>query len=378
MIVGYGLPMTADAVDYCEQVKRYCSLLRNPKAEHADAADYLNELIQYCSLQHQEADEAEVVGRQEQPEDTGRKAAYEDIAQYARQLIAERKRRADGAVDAVLGMPATDKVTAILAEIAQTLPEGREFAAFFTALLGQAMPRHNYRVFWGDRLLTLDKSAGFFDDPAFKAAYERIRGSHPYDTFDSPSTIAWRLHTLVWAARRAARLPGDFVECGVFKGDMAWIVTQLADPAPLGKCFYLYDTFAGFSKDYSTPSDYPDNPGFLKFADDIYKDETIYPSVVARFRDMPNVRVVRGVVPDIFAQTVPERIAYLHIDLNSPAAEIGALEVLFDRVVPGGAIVFDDYGWHLFRKQKEAEDAFFAARGYSVLELPTGQGLVIK
>jgi len=378
-IVGYGLPMTADVIDYHEQVKRHCSLLRNPKHEEADAADYLKEIEYYCSLRHEEADEAEVLGRPEPPTDAGRKAAYEDVAQYARQLIAARKqRRPARAGGALPEVPVTDKVPALLGEIAKTLPDGREFAAFFTALLEQAMPRHNYRVFWGDRLLTLDKSAGFLDDPTFMAAYGRIRGSHVYDAFDSPSTIAWRLHTLVWAAKHAARLPGDFVECGVFKGDMAWVVTQLADPASLGKCFYLYDTFAGFSKDYSTPADYPDNPGFLKFADDIYKDETIYPSVVARFRDMPNVRVVRGVVPDIFAETVPERISYLHIDLNSPAAEIGALDILFDRVVPGGAIVFDDYGWHLFRKQKEAEDAFFAARGYSVLELPTGQGLVIK
>jgi hypothetical protein len=51
---------------------------------------------------------------------------------------------------------------------------------------------------------------------------------------------------------------------------------------------------------------------------------------------------------------------------------------LFDRVVPGGVIVFDDYGWKLFEKQKEAEDIFMKARGYEILELPTGQGLVIK
>jgi len=51
---------------------------------------------------------------------------------------------------------------------------------------------------------------------------------------------------------------------------------------------------------------------------------------------------------------------------------------LFDCVVPGGIIVFDDYGFYLFRRQKEAEDAFMAARGYHILELPTGQGLVVK
>ena len=75
---------------------------------------------------------------------------------------------------------------------------------------------------------------------------------------------------------------------------------------------------------------------------------------------------------------VPDRIAFLHIDLNSPAAEIAVLEHLFDRVVSGGYIVFDDYGWKQFKKQRDLEDRFMASRGHFILELPTGQGLVIK
>jgi hypothetical protein len=219
---------------------------------------------------------------------------------------------------------------------------------------------------------------GFLDDPVFAAAYARIRGSHQYDQYDSPHTVAWRLNTLVWAARNGLMLEGDFVECGVFKGDFAWVVAQCTDFAASSKTFYLYDTFAGFAPAHSSPEDFPDAPGFLDFADRIYKDPSIYPEVVAKFRDLANVRILRGVLPEVLADAAPEKIAFLHIDINSPAAEIGTLEVLFDRVVPEGIIVFDDYGWHLFRKQKEAEDAFMAARGYRILELPTGQGLVVK
>ncbi len=65
-------------------------------------------------------------------------------------------------------------------------------------------------------------------------------------------------------------------------------------------------------------------------------------------------------------------------DLNNAPAEIGALDRLFDRVSPGGIVLFDDYGWLAYRAQKDAEDPWLAARGYQVLELPTGQGLVFK
>jgi O-methyltransferase len=54
------------------------------------------------------------------------------------------------------------------------------------------------------------------------------------------------------------------------------------------------------------------------------------------------------------------------------------LEILFERVVAGGLIVLDDYGWLYYRDQKKAHDDFFAAHGLRVMELPTGQGLVLK
>lgn len=75
----------------------------------------------------------------------------------------------------------------------------------------------------------------------------------------------------------------------------------------------------------------------------------------------------------------PERIAYLHIDLDQALAEIAALDALFDRVVPGGTIILDDYEWAMsYRSQKLAEDQWFDTRRYRVFPLPTGQGIVLK
>jgi hypothetical protein len=54
-------------------------------------------------------------------------------------------------------------------------------------------------------------------------------------------------------------------------------------------------------------------------------------------------------------------------DFNNARAEIGALEVLFDRMVPGAVLVLDDYGWLAYRAQKEAEDPWFEKIGYRVL-----------
>jgi O-methyltransferase len=230
---------------------------------------------------------------------------------------------------------------------------------------------------WGDRLLTLDKSAGFRDESGFARAFATIRGSHQYDQYNGPDSIAWRLNTLVWASRCGLRTGGDLVECGTFKGDMAWVVMQAIGAGHIPR-FWLFDSFDGFAPDYSSAADFPDNPGFLDFANGFYRQAGLYEYVRERFAEFTNVTVVKGFLPDALDGAAPQRIGFLHIDLNSPRAEIAVLERLFDRVLPGGAIVFDDYGWKMFHKQKEAEDDFMRRRGYEILELPTGQGLVVK
>jgi O-methyltransferase len=237
--------------------------------------------------------------------------------------------------------------------------------------------KFHHTVSWGDRLLTLDKYCGFKHDPLFDQTIKSIRGSHQYDQYDGPDGIAWRLNTLCWAARSALRAGGDFVECGVFKGDMSWVVAQVIGAERIPH-FYLIDSFAGFSSTHSSQDDFPDTPNFLDFANKIYRAEGLHESVRDRFAPYRNFTVIRGFLPEALDQVRPDRIGYLHLDLNSARAEVAVLEQLFDRVVPGGVIVFDDYGWWQYRAQKSAEDEFMRARGYEILELPTGQGLVIK
>jgi hypothetical protein len=241
---------------------------------------------------------------------------------------------------------------------------------FFTAAAsGQA------GLFIGDRLATVNKSCGFLTDVKFSTAFARNAGHAGEER-----GRAWRLHTLTWAAQHALKLEGDFVECGVFEGFMSSTVCEYVDFALTGKTFYLYDTFEGFSPKYSSPLDFGIHRGFYELAQNTYRRPGLYESVVERFRSFPNVKIIRGVVPDSLRQECPDGIAYCHIDLNSPAAEVGALDVLFEHIVPGGMIVLDDYGWLPFAKQKEAEDAFAERRGYSILVAhwarPDGQTLI--
>lgn len=216
-------------------------------------------------------------------------------------------------------------------------------------------------IFTGDNLITFGRNLGFFEDEKFVQAWRGV--------VETPieEAIVWRLHVLAWAARSvmARKVPGDFVECACYKGATAKLLADYVDfKDQPDRTYYLYDLFEH-------------QPGMPHHSMPEHSKQ-LYQRVVDRFADMPNVRVTQGAVPQVLHEVAPERVAFLHIDLNNAPAEIGALEVLFDRVSPGGILVLDDYGWLGYRAQKLAEDPWLAARGYHVLELPTGQGLVFK
>ncbi len=213
-------------------------------------------------------------------------------------------------------------------------------------------------IFASDNMITFSKNLSFLGDAKFMAAVQR------HVNTDIERAILWRQYIVAWAARQSMRLEGDFVECACYKGTTARIVCDYLDFAKLDRHYYLYDLF---EHDPSMP-----HHSMTEHSKELYG------KTKERFAEFRNVTVTQGAVPEVLHQISPEKIAFLHIDLNNADAEIGALELLFDRLVPGGIMILDDYGWIFYHPQKTAEDPWLEKRGYSVLELPTGQGLVIK
>jgi O-methyltransferase len=269
-----------------------------------------------------------------------------------------------------------DEIELALATLRRHSDDEYVAAFIFDKVLDLIRPHHQ-SMFWGDRILTLDRSTSFRHDPDFQKAISAASSSTGANQYASPDGITWRFHTLIWAARQALTVAGDFIECGVYEGDMSWVLTEMIDLAAAGRRLHLFDTFAGFSPRYSSPADYPDRPEFFALADRDYRRPEIYEHVKQRFAAKPYVTIHRGTVPETLVEA-PATIAFLHIDMNSPGPERAALEVLYDRVSPGGVFIFDDYGWEIFKMQKQAADEFISAKGHTIVELPTGQGLAIK
>lgn len=207
----------------------------------------------------------------------------------------------------------------------------------------------------------------FMDTPDFMAAYERgvqATGGQNYNWH-------WRIHVGLWAAYSAAKLRGDFVECGVNYGFLSSSIMHYLDWDSMGKKFYLLDTFCGIDERY-------DEKGVMKT--DAGKEFYVngVDLVTQNFSQWENVKIVEGSVPETLAEVDADEIAYLHIDMNNAPPEVAALNELWEKLVPGAFVLLDDYAYRGYETQKHAMDAVATEKQVKILSLPTGQGLIIK
>ena len=147
----------------------------------------------------------------------------------------------------------------------------------------------NGRVTWG-------KSMPFLDDERFAALAQKHANLLPIANWH------WNLQVAIWAMRQARTAEGDFVELGVFKGHTTLFAAEYLEFQTWPRRWFLYDTFEGI------PDDQLD-PGWAEMNRNAYGSTFSYEEVRARFAPFPNIAVIKGRVPEVLAQTCPERIA---------------------------------------------------------------------
>ena len=205
----------------------------------------------------------------------------------------------------------------------------------------------------------------FLSDELFQRTYAAVADTWP------GSDNRWRLWIMTRSAIHCAALDGSFAEFGVYRAGCAFMILSVCQPRP-ARSYFLFDTFAGIPTTNLTENE--ERQGFGGRLGDVSIDEV-------RQRLAPWTDQVKFVVGDVFETTKSTEtgpLSFVHLDLNASAPTAVALEYAWSRLLPGGMMVFDDYGWKHFKKQRDAENRFMADRGHFILELPTGQGLVIK
>ncbi len=234
----------------------------------------------------------------------------------------------------------------------------------------------NLRAFYLPRQITWNYSGdeigtgsilSFMDEDLFKASYRRMRVASR--EVNDPG-LHFRVHQILWAAQNCFRIEGDFVECGTGRGMMmSAALHSLENWNVSNKNLYLCDTFQPYGLDPETGR----NDKRFGVRDTYAKSLN---DVEANFSEWKRINFVVGFVPDSLQSVAIEKVAFLHIDLNNAAAEVGALRYFWPKVVAGGIIVLDDYAQDLV--QNQAMIALGNELGFSILTTGTGQGIIVK
>ena len=168
-------------------------------------------------------------------------------------------------------------------------------------------------------------------------------------------------------------LPGDVVELGVFKGGS---LIQFATFRELlenqnSRKIIGFDVFGKFPETNSMDSD----KKFAKewnerFTDDFVDKMDIENSISEK--KFENIYLVKGLIEETLEKYIEDnphiRIAMLHIDTDIYEPAIFALNKLYDRIVPGGIIVLDDYA--TVEGETVAVDEFFANKNVKINKFP--------
>ena len=178
-----------------------------------------------------------------------------------------------------------------------------------------------------------------------------------------------RCHILYTLALQALELDGDIWECGVYKGGTASMFAEMIRNSPQNdSMLHLFDTFSGMpetnlEKDIHRKGDFMD---------------TSLPGVKECVGDGPFVVYHQGLIPETFKGQEDSKIAFAHVDVDIYQSVKNCCEFIMPRLVQGGIVVFDDYGFPSCPGAREAVDEFFRERKEQPLILPTGQAIIFN
>lgn len=170
-------------------------------------------------------------------------------------------------------------------------------------------------------------------------------------------------------------IPGDIVECGVYKGGSLMLAALTAQKMNrYDKRIYAYDTYEGMTEPmgidvnvnglratsyFSEISDGGNSAWCQASMEEVRANllSTAYPEEKLVF--------VKGKVEETIPKQLPSQISLLRLDTDWYESTYHELTHLFPLLAPRGVIIIDDYGH--WKGQRKAVDEYFQKNGICLL-----------
>jgi hypothetical protein len=159
-------------------------------------------------------------------------------------------------------------------------------------------------------------------------------------------------------------IPGDIVECGVWRGGNCMMVKEQRKGRVLKRNIYLFDTLTGMPpaniRDVNHLGIHGDSDPTLEHYSNLScSADTVRANFLECGLDLDGLVFVEGPVEQtlMVEANLPRQIALLRLDTDWYESTKVELEVLYPRLVQGGVLIVDDYD--CWQGSRMAVDEFF-------------------
>lgn len=183
----------------------------------------------------------------------------------------------------------------------------------------------------------------------FMELYHEVR---PF-TMTSPE----RLFALYQAVKYVVEndIPGDFVECGVWKGGSSMMIAKTLQSLGItSRSLWMYDTYEGMSEPTEEDRDFAGKTAaeLLKNSDKADANsvwcfssmEEVQQNLALTGYPMSQIRFVKGKVEESIPGAIPQTIALLRLDTDWYSSTMHELIHLYPLLSGSGVLIIDDFG----------------------------------
>lgn len=158
---------------------------------------------------------------------------------------------------------------------------------------------------------------------------------------------------------RVKGVDGDIVECGVSIGHGAPLFLLIGEYLGVERTYYSFDSFTGFPDPVAQDGVTPIKRRGFRASPTSTVLKVLRDGRIPEGKIRERVRLIKG----LFDETLPQyrgRIALLHLDCDLYESYKVSLANLYDKVVSGRIIMFDEYDDRRWPGARRAIDEFFA------------------
>lgn len=197
---------------------------------------------------------------------------------------------------------------------------------------------------------------------------QNIYDSYNNFIFSDDRNIFNKLYCKFYFYEKTKHLLGDIVECGVFKGSgvLAWLkILQMNEPNSIKKVigFDFFDN--NFVENLDDEVDKTTMKQVFERCENLDIDDISLHGVQEKIKNSGISSSKYELVPGDISNTTKKfikdrpgfRISILYMDLDIDEPTYNTLVNLWDFIVPGGIIVFDEYAYHSWT-ESNAVDRF--------------------